>query len=223
MSQSASSTHNSTPLPHDTLDNQQPQVKFETLPLTREQSSRHQRNSSRESFSSSSKVGRFSIEKEDAPPLPFEETLHPFETPSIVPGSPEYRKKGRFELTGAMTPAERLESPHTTLNGNSSQASVAAGLAALMQSDERRNHNTKSPSLMTMDPQQQQLVYALLKQTEIQKAMLQDLLFGLSHGGGVSSRARSSSATTAADVRKFSTSSSSIDSHPSFSVDSPRK
>jgi hypothetical protein len=217
----------STPIPQTTSalshDSQvdQSQVKFETLPLSREQSSRHQRNLSRESFSSS-KIGRFSIEKEDTP---FEETLYPFET-LVIPGSPECRKKGRFELTGAMTPAERLESPHTTLNGNSSQASVAAGLAAMMQqSDERRNlHPQTIKSVAIMDPQQQQLVYghmeALLKQTEVQKAMLQDLLFGLSHGGmnTLSNRSRSSSAT--ADIRKLSTSS---DSHPSFSVDSSRK
>lgn len=224
--------------PQDTLpvDNQQPHVKQEFLPMTREQSSYHRRDLSRESFSSSSKVGRFSIEKEDTP---FEEPLHPFETPSnsITPGSPECRKKGRFELTGAMTPAERLESPHTTLTGTSSQASVAAGLAAFMHqsSDEqqrRQPHNNKSPYLAMMDPQQQSSVHAyiemLQKQTETQKAMLQDLLFSFSHGGKLSATNTAPSynrtrASSAADVRKLSTSNSSNDSHPSFPVDSSRK
>lgn len=68
--------------------------------------------------------------------------MHPYESPasSAPPGSPEYRKKGRFELSG------NVDSPRTSITA----------------------------SLMGADLHAQ--VEMLLKQNEIQKNMLQDLL-----------------------------------------------
>lgn len=167
----------------------------ETLPMARESSFQHQRTLSRESVSSG-KISRFSIEKEDG-----QESIHPFE-PNVMAGSPEYRKKGRFELSGGMTSAERLESPQTTLNSTSHQASIARSIVT-------------KPAVSLMYGQME----ALLKQTETQKLMLQDLLFGLNtlSNGGMpqnipnSTRTRSSSF----DIRKMSLASEHLsNSHP---------
>ncbi|KAI8077446.1 kinase-like domain-containing protein [Thamnidium elegans] len=154
----------------------------------------HRRSLSRDSVG---KVSRFSIEKDDGQDL-----VHPFETTRSA--SPEYRKKGRFELTGGMTTAERLESPQTTLNSTSNQASIAASMASSSRSMHQR-------SLSSSDQQQQQtLVYhhmeTLLKQTETQKNMLQDLMYSLntlSNGGLPHNIPRNS-----IDIRKMSNSSS---------------
>lgn len=177
------------------------QVKLESAPMARESSFRHQRTLSGESVNSV-KVSRFSIEKEDANGQP-QEMVHPFETSTVLSGSPEYRKKGRFELTGGMTTAERLESPQTTLNSTSNQASIAASIAA-----------TKPTQQMSSSDHQQALVYgqmeALLKQTEIQKSMLNDLMFGLntiSNGGLPNNIPTSRTRSSSFDIRKMSTSS----------------
>ncbi|KAI9246389.1 kinase-like domain-containing protein [Helicostylum pulchrum] len=144
---------------------------------------KHRRSLSRDSVG---KVSRFSIEKDDG-----QDSVHPFETTTTTrSASPEYRKKGRFELTGGMTTGERLESPQTTLNSTSNQASFAASMAKTHQ---------RSPSA------DQGSIYhhmeALLKQTESQKNMLQELMYGLSNGGGQNIPRNS------IDIRKMSNSS----------------
>lgn len=149
---------------------------------------RHGRSLSRESVG---KVSRFSIEKDDG-----QDSVHPFETTRSA--SPEYRKKGRFELTGGMTTAERLESPQATLNSTSNQASIAASMAS-----SKPTHQRSSSS-----DQQQAVIYhhmeALLKQTESQKNMLRELMYGLSNGGGLLTQ---NIPRNSIDIRKMSNSS----------------
>ncbi|KAI7888765.1 kinase-like domain-containing protein [Mucor mucedo] len=182
----------------------------DATPMTREPSFQHQRTLSRESVSSG-KISRFSIEKEDANGQT-QELIHPFEsTSNVIAGSPEYRKKGRFELTGGMTTAEKLESPQTTLNSTSNQASIARSMAT-------------KPAPVS-DNQQVSSVYgqmeALLKQTEAQKTMLHDLLFGLntlSNGGMPQNIPNSRTRSSSFDIRKMSvTSSSAASEHLSTS------
>lgn len=90
---------------------------------------------------------------------------------------PECRKKGRFELTGCAV--EKLEaSPHATLRS----------VSPVPPPPSTSQPTTISATSGTPDHQQQmsQMVYghmeALLKQTEMQRVMLHDLLFGLSNG-----------------------------------------
>jgi hypothetical protein len=206
------------PSPH--ADDANQQVKFEPAPsssLSRKSSTttRHQRSQSRESEYSSgsnnSKVGRFSIEKEDQsqppqvqPPEIITELSHPLEhsVPPPIAGSPppECRKKGRFELTGCAV--EKLDTPYSTLHSASpNPAAIAAAAAAAAAA---ASTPISSPDYHQQQKQQMShLVYghmeALLKQTETQRAMLQDLLCGLSNGAlpphmtGGTSRSRSSS------------------------------
>lgn len=146
----------------------------------------HRRSLSRDSVG---KISRFSIEKDDG-----QDSIHPFETTTTTRSvSPECRKKGRFELTGGMTTAERLESPQTTLNSTSNQASIAASMASHKPIHQRSSSD------------QQGLIYhhmeALLKQTENQKNMLQELMYGLSNTHPIPTR-------NSIDIRKMSSSSS---------------
>ncbi|KAG2234608.1 hypothetical protein INT48_003416 [Thamnidium elegans] len=136
----------------------EPGTPFQSLPLTRENS-----NTSALSKDSSvnNKVSRFSIEKP--------EPVGPYcELPTAM--SPECRKKGRFELTGGSDSSKEfinhLESPQSTVAPSpaiSPSSSLSRGQAHRI-----------------LDPSMPQMVYShmesLLKQTEIQKNMLHDLL-----------------------------------------------
>ncbi|CAO3608567.1 unnamed protein product [Mucor hiemalis] len=154
---------------HGALDNQ---TKSDTL--SREGSCRHQRNISRDSVSSC-RISRFSIEKEDSNSSQQStvESVHPFEAVC----APECRKKGRFELTGGMTNAEKLDSPQLTVHGSSSAHSTVSSTAPY----------SDLPSSV------HGYIEALLKQTEIQKAMLHDLLSDINTRNVPTTRGRSAS------------------------------
>ncbi|GAA5805003.1 hypothetical protein HPULCUR_010516 [Helicostylum pulchrum] len=136
----------------------EPGTPFQSLPLTRENS-----NTSAISRDSSvyNKVSRFSIEKP--------EPVGPYcELPTAM--SPECRKKGRFELTGGSDSSKEfinhLESPQSTV----APSPVISPCSSLSRGQAHR----------ILDPSMPQMVYShmesLLKQTEIQKNMLHDLL-----------------------------------------------
>ncbi|KAI8880921.1 kinase-like protein [Backusella circina FSU 941] len=161
------------PQPANNTSSPAPNIHGQLEHIPRESTTtKHHRNLSRDS----AKLGRFSIEQD---------MIHPYEsspstTPmSAPPGSPpEFRKKGRFELSGNMTPAERLESPGM-LSGNSPRASITS-------------------SVMTPDLHAQ--VEMLLKQNEIQRTMLLDLLSNVNPPSSMHTKSRSASA----DLRKLS-------------------
>lgn len=170
----------STPIPSASQGIFDHQYKSELPALSREGSTHHQRNLSRDSVNSS-KVSRFSIEKENSNTThqPISTELFYSVESTYTPVHNECRKKGRFELTGGMTSAERLDSP-----------------AHL--SEYQIQHPTNQPQ--DLPPSIHEHIEALIKQAEIQKTMIQDLLFGLTttyysnvpHNKPVS-RARSSS------------------------------
>ncbi|CAO3687343.1 unnamed protein product [Rhizopus stolonifer] len=93
------------------------------------------------------KISRFSIEKQEAENIP-----------------PECRKKGRFELTGGSNPPSDSEKPHH----DSSPATSPS------------NSLSRGQAHRVIDPNFPHMVYShmesLLKQTEMQKNMLQGLL-----------------------------------------------
>lgn len=157
-----------------------PGTPLQSYPLTRENS-----NVSRDSTVNNNKVSRFSIEKPDGTSsnevLPTTATnttasnstsatpATPASTTSIAL-SPECRKKGRFELTGGNDSSKEfinmLESPQSTVAPSpviSPSNSISRGQAHRI-----------------LDPAMPHMVYShmesLLKQTEIQKNMLHDLL-----------------------------------------------
>ncbi|KAI9346667.1 kinase-like domain-containing protein [Pilaira anomala] len=191
------STDMGAPLPISNTSHEQ--VRYEPPP-----SFQHRRSLSRESVGSS-RLSRFSIEKEE----PNELLIHPFETTTTKPTptsnnaavqsvSPEFRKKGRFELSTAV--GERFEpSPHGTVHSNTT-TTRSKPLAA-------------SPSSSSSDSAA--LVYGqmevLLKQTEAQKSLIQDLMFGLSSQDSILPKSSNHSKSNSIDVRKLSNTSSTIE------------
>lgn len=135
----------------------EPGTPLQSLPLTRENSN----TSALSRDSSVNKVSRFSIEKPD-PVGPC------CELPAAM--SPECRKKGRFELTGGSDSSKEfinhLESPQSTVV----PSPVLSPCGSLSRGQAHR----------ILDPSMPQMVYShmesLLKQTEIQKNMLHDLI-----------------------------------------------
>lgn len=110
-----------------------------------------------------SKVSRFSIEKP--------EPVGPCCELPVVAMSPECRKKGRFELTGGNNEANKefsshLESPQSTVNPSPITSPC--------------NSISRGQAHRILDPSMPHMIYShmesLLKQTEVQKAMLHDLL-----------------------------------------------
>lgn len=192
------STDMGAPLPISNTSHEQ--VRYDPPP-----SFQHRRSLSRESVGSS-RLSRFSIEKEE----PNELLIHPFETTittkpapnnaAVQSVSPEFRKKGRFELSTGV--GERFEpSPHGTVHSNTTARSKP--IAA-------------SPSSSSSDTAA--LVYGqmevLLKQTEAQKSLIQDLMFGLSSQDSIlpkSSSSGSHSKSSSIDIRKLSNTSSTIE------------
>ncbi|CEP14946.1 hypothetical protein [Parasitella parasitica] len=143
----------------------EPSTPLQSLPLTRENS-----NASALSRDSSfnNKISRFSIEKPEA--------VGPYcELPSAAAAvmSPECRKKGRFELTGGSnTPSdtvkekEYLESPHSTVG----PSPVISPCNSLQRGQAHRIIDSTMPHMIYSHME------SLIKQTEIQKNMLNDLL-----------------------------------------------
>ncbi|KAI8086865.1 kinase-like domain-containing protein [Gilbertella persicaria] len=172
----------------------------ELLPLTRESSFRHQRTLSRESFASS-KIGRFSIEKEDNSTSQTE-GVHPFD--GAISASTDYRKKGRFELTGGTVSSEKFESPQATLSSSSQASSSIATPGATEHNHQRRSFYFEQQPISSTLSLYGQIDY-LLQQNELQKQMLHEVLYELpsnqQHIPSVSSGRRRSST---ADFRKHS-------------------
>jgi serine/threonine protein kinase len=150
----------------------EPGTPLHSLPLSRENS-----NTSALSRDSSvnAKVSRFSVEKPEAVgpycELPTSaSTAVPATTAAATAMSPECRKKGRFELTGGSDTnrefINHLESPQSTV-GPSPVISPSNSLS-------------RGQAHRILDPSMPHMVYShmesLLKQTEIQKNMLHDLL-----------------------------------------------
>ncbi|KAG1377366.1 hypothetical protein G6F61_006795 [Rhizopus arrhizus] len=164
---------------HNTLANQQqPSTEsFHSIPLTRE-------NSRECSMYNNGKISRFSIEKPESVAGPCCEI-----TPSILP--PECRKKGRFELTGGSnTPSDSEKASH-----HDSPQSTVAPSPAISPS----NSLSRGQANRIIDPNFPHMVFShmesLLKQTEIQKNMLQGLLTTLPVLYGPPSRGRTLSDT----------------------------
>lgn len=148
----------------------EPSPPLQSLPLTRENSNTSAL--SRDSAMNNNKVSRFSIEKPEA-------VGTYCDLPAAVASamSPECRKKGRFELTGGSnTPSEsggsnkqdtsHLDSPQSTV-GPSPAISPCNSLSR------GQAHRVIDSSLSHMV---QSHMESLIKQTEVQKSMLQDLL-----------------------------------------------
>ncbi|KAI8371579.1 kinase-like domain-containing protein [Radiomyces spectabilis] len=141
-----------------------------SMPVTRDNSFSSSQSLSRDS-SVNGRLSRFSIEKNEA--------AGPYcEFPNLTP---ECRKKGRFELSGGSAPPDvqgkaekaeghHYESPSSFVSGSP----TCSPSSSLSRGQERR----------LLDPNMPQLVYshmeALLKQTEQQKNMLHEMLFGMS-------------------------------------------
>lgn len=148
----------------------EPSTPLQSLPLTRENSntSALSRDSNHAATttaiaSNGSKVSRFSIEKPEA--------VGPCCELPAVSMSPECRKKGRFELTGGNNDtnkdfASHLESPQSTVNPSPITSPC--------------NSISRGQAHRILDPSMPHMIYShmesLLKQTEVQKAMLHDLL-----------------------------------------------
>lgn len=157
---------------HGALDHQ---TKLDTPAISREGSCRHQRNISRDSMSSC-RVSRFSVEKEDSNSSQQStvESVHPFE--SVC--APECRKKGRFELTGGMANLERLDSPQLTAHGSLSAHSTVLSAPYADHPLPNTVHT---------------YIEALIKQTEMQKVVLHDLLLDMNARNPPITRGRSAS------------------------------
>ncbi|KAI8352899.1 kinase-like domain-containing protein [Blakeslea trispora] len=131
------------------------------LPLSRENSTASSNALSRDGSMTGSKISRFSIEKPEG-----QET-------SLLPTSisPECRKKGRFELTGGGNNTGLSNETHC----DSPQSTVAPSPAtspsnSLSRGQAHRIIDTSMPQLMYSHME------SLLKQNEVQKSMLQELL-----------------------------------------------
>ena len=155
-------------------ENQLPSVKLDTYPLTREPSFRHQRTLSRESFGSS-RIGRFSIEKEDTSLLPTD-SVHPFDSSIHSPN--DYRKKGRFELSSNSNTMN--ESPQATVS-SSSQASSSIATPSLTESQNNKRAYYLDQSAISSSLYNQ--VEFLLQQNELQKNVLHDAMYELASTG----------------------------------------
>lgn len=143
----------------------EPSTPLQSLPLTRENS-----NTSALSRDSSinNKISRFSIEKPEA--------VGPYcELPAAVASamSPECRKKGRFELTGgsntssdAIRDKEHLESPQSTV----APSPAISPCNSLQRGQAHRIVDNSMPHMIYAHME------SLIKQTEVQKNMLNDLL-----------------------------------------------
>ncbi|KAI8075865.1 kinase-like domain-containing protein [Gilbertella persicaria] len=127
------------------------------LPLTRESSNASSIALSRDGSVSNSKISRFSIEKPEGSEV------------SLSAVSPECRKKGRFELTGGST------NEPSGFHSDSPQSTVAPSPAISPS-----NSLSRGQAHRILDSSMPHLVYShmesLIKQNEIQKSMLQDLL-----------------------------------------------
>lgn len=171
----------------------EPSTPLQSLPLTRENS-----NASALSRDSSinNKISRFSIEKPEA--------VGPYcELPAAVASamSPECRKKGRFELTGgsntpsdALKEKEHLESPQSTVG----PSPAISPCNSLQRGQAHRIIDNSMPHMIYAHME------SLIKQTEVQKSMLNDLLATMpfmynqhaqSSGGSVLTRTRTVSDT----------------------------
>ncbi|KAI8993156.1 kinase-like domain-containing protein [Pilobolus umbonatus] len=151
---------------------------FQSLPITRENS-----NTSIVSRENSTKVSRFSIEKPDLVPSPL---LEPSSATIANGMTAECRKKGRFELTG--------RSNSVVNEGNDDKLTISNDSTQLCSYSLESPQSTVAPSPAIspsgsisrgqahriLDPSAPNMVYshmeALLRQTEIQKNMLQDLM-----------------------------------------------
>lgn len=171
----------------------EPSTPLQSLPLTRENS-----NASALSRDSSinNKISRFSIEKPEA--------VGPYcELPAAVASamSPECRKKGRFELTGgsnttgdALKDKEHLESPQSTV----APSPAISPCNSLQRGQAHRILDNSMPHMIYAHME------SLIKQTEVQKNMLNDLLATMpfmynqhppSSGGSILTRTRTVSDT----------------------------
>ncbi|GAN00619.1 Ser/Thr protein kinase [Mucor ambiguus] len=171
----------------------EPSALLQSLPLTRENS-----NTSALSRDSSinNKISRFSIEKPEA--------VGPYcELPAAVASamSPECRKKGRFELTGgsntpgdALKDKEHLESPQSTVG----PSPAISPCSSLQRGQAHRIIDNSMPHMIYAHME------SLIKQTEVQKNMLNDLLATMpfmynqhppSSGGSILTRTRTVSDT----------------------------
>ncbi|KAL9548733.1 hypothetical protein MBANPS3_005550 [Mucor bainieri] len=175
----------------------EPSTPLQSLPLTRENS-----NASALSRDSSinNKISRFSIEKPEAAVGPY------CELPAAVASamSPECRKKGRFELTGGSNNAasdalkdnkEHLESPQSTVG----PSPAISPCNSLQRGQAHRIIDNSMPHMIYAHME------SLIKQTEVQKNMLNDLLATMpfmynqqhppSSGGSILTRTRTVSDT----------------------------
>ncbi|CAO3631555.1 unnamed protein product [Mucor fragilis] len=171
----------------------EPSTPLQSLPLTRENS-----NTSALSRDSSinNKISRFFIEKPEA--------VGPYcELPAAVASamSPECRKKGRFELTGgsnapsdALKDKEHLESPQSTV----APSPAVSPCNSLQRGQAHRIIDNTMPHMVYAHME------SLIKQTEVQKNMLNDLLATMplvysqhppSSGGSILTRTRTVSDT----------------------------
>jgi serine/threonine protein kinase len=148
----------------------EPSTPLQSLPLTRENSNTSAL--SRDSSMNNNKVSRFSIEKpEVAGPC--------CDLPAALVSamSPECRKKGRFELTGGSnTPSESGGSIRQDTSHLDSPQSTVAPSPAISPC----NSLSRGQAHRILDSSMSHMVYSLMesliKQTEIQKSMLHDLL-----------------------------------------------
>ncbi|OBZ88296.1 Serine/threonine-protein kinase fray2 [Choanephora cucurbitarum] len=133
------------------------------LPLSRENSTASSSVAlSRDGSLSGSKISRFSIEKPEG---------HEPAQSLSASVSPECRKKGRFELTGGANSAGLSSETHS----DSPQSTVAPSPAtspsnSLSRGQAHRIIDTSMPQLMHSHME------SLLKQNEVQRSMLQELL-----------------------------------------------
>ncbi|KAG0182083.1 hypothetical protein DFQ29_005924 [Apophysomyces sp. BC1021] len=177
---------------------EQQHIRFEGVPLSRENSSSGL-SLSRDASGNYCKISRFSVEKEGTPTA--KEVLGSY---GEVQPSPECRKKGRFELTGGTPTVSDIkpEKPEHKIATSSAEFTPhsAAGYLESPQSSV-----TGSPSVspntslsrgqphQLLDPATSQAMFtqmeALLKQTEAQRAMMQDVMANMSAITGIQTAA----------------------------------
>ncbi|KAF7723139.1 hypothetical protein EC973_002321 [Apophysomyces ossiformis] len=182
-------------------------LRFEGVPLSRENSSSGL-SVSRDTAGSCCKISRFSVEKEGTPSV--KEVLGTY---GEVQPSPECRKKGRFELTGGTptvsdTKSEKSDgkatmgsvdfTPHTVAGYIESPQSSVTGSPSVSPN----NSLSRGQPHQLLDPVASQAMFAqmeaLLKQTEMQRAMMQDVMANMAAITGVQTPSSISVATLSA-------------------------
>lgn len=163
-------------------------VKFDSLPLSRENSISVSRESS-----CHGKVSRFSVEKEERDggnkEISQQQQQQVCEYPAV---SPECRKKGRFELTGGSSTPGDVAKHDTAHHADSPQSSLSCSPSTSPCSSLSRGQTGR-----LFDPSMPQMMHShmetLLKQLDAQKSLVQDMMLGMSmvYGTPASSDARS--------------------------------